>query len=156
MPINFRIGAIAIGLAAAATIVGAQGRDPLAAAVKARQAHMQLYTFNLTTLGGMARGNIEYDAATAQAAADNLVALTTVDQSAYWPPGSAAGEVDGSRALPAIWETFPAITDDGAEMVAAAAAMQEAAGVDLASLQVAMGTLGAACSGCHETYRQPN
>jgi cytochrome c556 len=38
--------------------------------VKARQGQFQIMAINLGILGGIAKGEIEYDAATAQAAAD--------------------------------------------------------------------------------------
>ena len=57
-----RFAAIGLaGLLVAGTAI-AQQNDPMAAAVKARQAHMQLYAANLGVLGGMARGNMDYDA----------------------------------------------------------------------------------------------
>lgn len=138
-------------VAAVSGIATAQGMDPLAAAVNARHSHMFLYQFNLMTLGGMAQGAIPYDAETASAAANNLVALSALDQSAYWLPGTAAGEIDGSRALPAIWENMEDAAAKGQALNAAAVAM--AATTDLAGLQAAMGPLGAACGACHESYR---
>ena len=143
-----------IGLMAAGTAL-AQQNDPLAAAVKARQAHMQLYAANLGVLGGMARGNMDYDAEAAQAAADNLAALAGMSQRFYWMPGSHAGAVEGSRALEAIW-TDGGIGEKGAAFGEAVAAMQAAAGGGLESLQGAIGPLGGSCGGCHDGYRQPN
>lgn len=144
------------GLAAAAllaSLVSAQGMDPLAAAVKARQSHMQLYQFNLMTLGGMAQGAIPYDAAAATAAANNLVALSGLDQSGYWLAGTAAGEVEGTRAAPALWDNLEDLVAKGQALNTAAIAMAAAAGTDQASLAAAMGALGGACGACHEAYR---
>ena len=126
------------------------------AAVKARKAHMQLYSFNLATLGSMAKEEIPYDAEAAQAAADNLASLSQLSQAAYWLPGSDNASIEGTRALPAIWEAGSEVGAKGQAMVDAALAMQAAAGTDLASLQGAMGPLGGACGGCHENYRQSN
>ena len=58
-----------LALAAATTTTLAESHvDPaIAGAIKARQAHMQLYAFNLGTLGGMAQGKIDYDADAASA-----------------------------------------------------------------------------------------
>ena len=144
-------------VAALATAAGAPviAQDALEGAVKARQAHMQLLSFNLGTLGGMARGNAEFDAAAAQAAADNLVTLSMMNQMPYWPAGSDSESVAGSRALPAIWTDLAGVGAKGADFAAAAAAMQAAAG-SLEGVQGAMGALGASCSGCHQAYRQPN
>jgi cytochrome c556 len=151
------------GLVAAATI-GLSGAaiadshvDPaIAGAIKARQSHMQLYAHNLGILGAMAQDKAPYDAEAATNAANNLVALVALNQMSYWPAGSAAGNVDGTRALPAIWEDFPGVMAKVGALTDAAAAMQTAAGTDLDGLKAAMGALGGACGSCHQAYRQPN
>ena len=123
-------------------------------AVKARKSVMQLYAHYLGKLGGMAKGNVEYNSEAASAAANSLAMLAKLDQSAMWPQGSdtdALGEA--TAALPAIWTTFPAITEKGAAFGAAADKMAAAAGTDLASLQAVMGELGGACGACHKDFR---
>lgn len=124
-------------------------------AIKARQAQMQLYSFNLGQLAAMAKGNVDYNADAAMAAANNLVALSQMNQSAMWPQGTDNASDSSTRALPAIWENFPDVFAKGQAFADAAVAMQAAAGVDLASLQGAMGALGGSCSGCHKPYRGP-
>lgn len=145
------LATLTLGLAGAAVAQSAAD-----AAVKARKAQMQLYAFNLGQLGAMAKGDVPYDAAAASAAAGNLATLTSISQMAYWPPGSAQGEVEGSRALPAIWTGGDDVMAKAMAFNEAVAAMNAAAGTDLAALQAAMGPLGAACGACHETYRAPN
>lgn len=124
-------------------------------AVKARVAIMQLYANNLGQLGAMAKGKTDYDAEAASKAAGNLALLVQLDQSTLWPQGTDNGSMDGTRALPALWENFPDVMAKGAALGEAATAMQAAAGTDLASLQAAMGGLGGACSACHKAYRAP-
>lgn len=124
-------------------------------AVKARKAHMQLYAFNLGTLGAMAKGEVDYDAERAAQAAGNLAALASISQAGYWPQGSAQGEVEGSRALPALWTSGDDVMAKAAAFNEAVTALAGAAGTDLASLQAAMGPVGQACGACHETYRAP-
>ncbi|MEP4803083.1 MAG: cytochrome c, partial [Hyphomicrobiales bacterium] len=116
---------------------------------------MQLYAFNLGTLGGMAKRETEYDAEAATRAANNLVVLTQIDQSAMWPAGSDNVSDPSTRALPAIWENFPDVAAKGQAMADAAVAMQGAAGQDVEALKGAMGNLGGACSACHKAYRAP-
>ena len=126
------------------------------AAVKARQAQMSLYAFNISLLGGMAKGEVEYDAAAASAAAGNLAALSKLDQSRLWPQGSdneALGD-DVTEALPAIWAADSKIMDSAMTMTEAAVAMESAAGEGLDALRGAMGPLGKSCGSCHETYRK--
>lgn len=140
----------------AATTASAQdmSAEDLAKAVKARQAVMQLYAFNLGTLGNMAKGTIDYDMDAAQAAAGNLVKLASQNQMAYWPQGSAAGEVEGSKALPAIWENMGEVMEHSTSLIEAATAAEAA--TDLAGLQAAMGGIGGSCGGCHKSFRQSN
>ena len=104
----------------------------------------------------MARGRMDYDADAASKAANNLALLVQLDQSRMWPQGSDNASYDGTRALPAIWENFPDVGAKGMALFEAAMALNEAAGTDLASLQSAMGPVGAACGACHKSYRAEN
>ncbi len=153
---RFRVPLLATALALSAGLAVAQGApDPADSAVKARKAHMQLFAFNIGMLGGMAQDRIPYDAGMATAAAGNLVALASLDQGGYWLPGTDSDSREDSRALAALWENIPDVIAKGAALGEAAAAMQVAAAVDLASLKGAMGPLGGACGACHEAYRKP-
>ncbi|MGJ8583250.1 MAG: c-type cytochrome [Marinosulfonomonas sp.] len=141
-------------LAVASTAVfAASHAGPFDAAIKARQAQMDLYQYNLVILGGMAQGKMEYNAEAATAAANNLAALVNLDQSTYWPAGSDSSAVEGTRALPALWEDFPGVMAEATKLSEGAAAMQTAAGGGLESLQAAIGPIGAACGSCHKAYR---
>ncbi|MFC2967390.1 c-type cytochrome [Acidimangrovimonas pyrenivorans] len=146
-----------LAAAAAALCAGpllAQG--PADMAIKARKGLMDNLAFNLGTLGGMAKGAIPYDAKMAQTAADNLAALASVDQAAYWPEGSDDMSADNTRALPAVWDKHDEFLKHIVALNEAAGKMKAAAGTDLASLQGAMGTVGGACGGCHKTFRAPD
>ena len=148
------IFALAGGLTAAVlgTAIAHESENP---AVKARTSIMQLYAFNLGTLGAMAKGDVDYNAEAASKAATNLVTLTQLDQTAMWPPGSDNASDPSTRALPAIWENFPDVFAKGMAMSDAALAMQTAAAQDLDALRGAMGALGASCNACHKDYRAP-
>ncbi|MCP5085616.1 MAG: cytochrome c [Rhodobacteraceae bacterium] len=125
------------------------------AAIKARQGVMQIYAQNLGILGAMAKGTAEYNAEAASTAAGNLMTMMSIDQSAMWPQGTDNASMPAKTgALPEIWTTYPAIAEKGKALADAVAAMNEAAGTDLASLQGAIGTVGGACGGCHKVYRQ--
>ncbi|MGR3713668.1 MAG: c-type cytochrome [Shimia sp.] len=125
-------------------------------AIEARQSQMTLYAFSLGTLGAMAKGEMDYDATAAAAAASNLAALTMLDQSAMWPQGSDSASNDKSAAKADMWANFPDVMAKGKALGDAAAAMNAAAGTDLASLRGAMGPLGGACGACHKAYRESN
>ena len=138
-----------------ASSVFAEDDGPHDKAIKARQALMQLYSFNLGILGGMAKGDIDYDADAATAAADNLLSAVSMNQSAMWPAGSHSEDAANrkNRALEAIWTTYPKITEKSKAMVTAATDMQAAAGNGLDALKGAMGGAGKSCKGCHDDFR---
>ena len=141
--------AVVAGLALAA----GHGPSPAEQAIKARQAKMSLYSYNLGILGAMAKGEVDYNAESAGLAAGNLAALTSVYMPTAWMPGTDNVSMQGTRALPAIWASG---SDIGAKAMAlrdAAAAMAGAAGTDLAGLRGSIGDVGKACGGCHEPYR---
>jgi cytochrome c556 len=111
---------------------------------------------NIGVLGGMAKGEVPYDAAAAQAAADNLAAQHALDVSMLWPPGSDNSVNPASLALAAMWAEGSDIMAKDTAYGDAVTAMQAAAGKDLASLQAAIGPLGGACGDCHKAFRIAN
>ena len=140
----------------ATVAVGSSHVDPaVGAAIKARQSHMQLFAFNLGTLGGMAQGKIDYNAEAAQIAADNLAALASVDFPPYFVVGSSNADVSETRALPAMWEDPEGVLAALAKLQGATAEMADPAGGGLEGLQAAMSALGGACGACHQAYRAP-
>jgi cytochrome c556 len=145
------ISALAVGAAFAES----HADNPFAAGIKARQAQMQIQAFNLGILGAMAKGDTEYDAEAANIAARNLVLASSIHQPQAWAPGSDNFAVEGTRALPAIWENFPDVGEKSAELRAAAEAMQAVAGDGREAVGGAMGRLGSACGACHKAYRAP-
>lgn len=146
--------ALALGLAGALA-GGAVAQSAVEGAIKARKAQMTLFAFNLGPLGAMAKGEAPYDAAAASAAAGNLAKLASMNLASYFPEGSARGQVEGTRALPAIWENGADVMAKVAALNEATAALSTAAGTDLASLQAALGPVGQACGACHQAYRAP-
>lgn len=146
--------AAALAASTSTAFAGGHGGNP---AVKARQSHMQLYAHNLGILGGMARGNIEYDAGAAQAAANNLATLSTLDQRSYWVPGTSNAELgEETRALPALWEAGSMARDIGGQLAEAAAALAAVAGDGQGAIGPALGPVGASCGACHEKYQLSN
>ncbi len=129
----------------------AQDRNP---AIGARQGHMQVMALNIGILGNMARGNTDYDAAAAQAAADNLMQMGMIDQRFYWPEGTDSDAIEGTRALPAIWADQATFAESIARFSTASAGLAEVAGGGLEALQAGIGPVGAACGACHESFQQ--
>lgn len=154
MALNRRVilGLSTVALTATAVFAGSH-ITPGAAAAKARQAQMQLQAFNLGILGAMAKGATPFDAGAAQAAADNLVALSSMNQMSYWLRGSSNADMEGTKALPAIWAEGSDVGAKAKGLADAALAMQAAAG-SLEGIQGAIGAVGGACGACHKAYRQ--
>ena len=126
-------------------------------AVKARIAYMQLNGFFMGQLAAVAKGQVPYDAAQATGVAKSLLALSSMDAGAMWPPGSDNQALPGkTRAKPELWTTFPAVMEKANALNTALEAMVVAAGTDLASLQGAFGAVGAGCGGCHRSFRAEN
>ncbi len=137
------------------TAIAESHMDPaIKRAITARQSLMQLYAFNIGTLGAMAKGDMPYEAEMAQTAADNLAMLAKVDQQGMWPQGSDTESVDGTDALPAIWEDMSGVMEDIGALQEASAQMAEVAGQGLDEMRGAMRPLGGACGSCHEDYRK--
>ena len=146
--------ALAMALAVFTGTGMASAQEDHSAAVKARQAHMQLNGFFMGQLAAIAKGQVPYDAAQATGVVNSMLALNTMDVGAMWPPGSDNQALPGkTRALPEIWTTFPAIVEKSDALTKALEAMVVAAGTDLASLQGAFGAVGAGCGGCHRSFR---
>ncbi|MCB2117060.1 MAG: cytochrome c [Rhodobacteraceae bacterium] len=142
----------ALGLAGTA-----EAQDgPFKNEIKARQGIMAYRALQLGVLGGMAKGEVAYDAAAAQKAADNLMATVTLDASMLWPKGSDNSANPASTALAAMWEEGSGIGDKAKAMMDAATALQAAAGSDLDTMKTALGPVGEACGGCHKAFRVSN
>lgn len=149
------IPALAAAALATAAIAASHGGG-LPLEVKARQGHMTLYQLNAGTLFGMAQEKMPYDADAASTAATNLAALANLDQSRYWPEGTDADSLEGTRALPAIWEETDKVIEISQSLASAADAMAASAGDGLEAVKANIGDIGKACSACHEDYRQSN
>lgn len=121
--------------------------------VAARQGYFKLVGANMGVLAGMAKGQIDYDAAAAQTAADNIALLTTYNMTHLFMPGTSASDMKNTRALAKIWEDFPGVQSKAMAFGEAAAAMKGAAGQGKDQMTAALGTLGGACKGCHDNYR---
>lgn len=144
-------GVASVILAGVAFSDGHEG--PFAKEIKARKAVFQVYGYNMGLLSGMAKGKIDYDAQTAIDAAWNLNAASMMKNGTMWPPGSDNGQVEGTRALPEIWSTYPAIVEKGEALTVASEALVAVAGNGLEALQGAIGDVGNSCKGCHDDFR---
>jgi cytochrome c556 len=146
-----------LGIAALAVValsVAAQAAD-MSKPVAARQSVMKLYSFYMGQLGAMAKGKMEYNAKTAQGAANGLLALATLDTSKMWVPGSGNDKLgDKTRAKPEIWSTYPKVAEKGKALVTALGGFVKVAGTGLDGLRGGIGPVGKSCGGCHKPFRE--
>lgn len=152
--------AIATAIALCATSITLVAADdfPFKKQIQARQSFMQVYAFNLGLLGAMAKGEADYDAKLAGAAANNLLAAAKMDNSAMWPAGSDAGAdglKDKTRAKTKIWSSFPEVGEKHQALTDALTTMAAEAGNGLDAVRANIGAVGDGCKGCHEPFRAP-
>ncbi|KNG93047.1 c-type cytochrome [Pseudaestuariivita atlantica] len=146
--------AIGIAIATAAFSGGHASLEDQA--IAARNAVMTLYGFNAGILGGMAKGDVAYDAASATAAAQNLAAAANMSQMHFWPEGTDNFEMEGkTRAKPEIWSNADDFATKVSMLADAATALAATAGDGQAALGAGMQEVGAACGACHKAYRGP-
>jgi cytochrome c556 len=138
--------ALALGLTlfAGMALAEAEATDPL---VIAQKDLMKSFGGAAKTLGGMAKGEVAFDAAAAAAAKDVLVKGAADIPVKF----KTAGNDPASDAKPEIWTGWDAF-------VAKADGLgKAAAGLDVASLdgiKAGMGDVGGACKACHTDYRK--
>lgn len=138
---------------AVATAALAQDAAEVPPQLEARKGLMRTVSLASTVTGNMARGTTEYDAETAQAAADSLAGISQVSTALLWTEGTSADDIEGTRSLPTIWEDRAGFEASWDDFGTATIALQEAAGQGQEALTAAMADLGRTCGACHETYR---
>lgn len=125
-------------------------------ALQARQGFMKMIAINMGTLAGMAKGEIEYDEAAASTAAANMEALTGYDVTGLFIEGTADGEIEGTEALPAIWEDPEGFAEKFAGLGEAASGAADAVKGGQENLGPVVQKLGGACKACHDDFRKKN
>ena len=146
------VAILAIAAAVAGTTASAQNFEN---AVKARQGMFQILAINLGILGGMARGNTEYDAETAAAAAQSIVGVSMIVPSPLFPAGSSEMDIDGTRAKAEIWDNIDDVVGKWEALGTAAQTLPAAAAEGPAAIGAALGGVGGTCKACHDAYRAP-
>ena len=125
-------------------------------ALEARHGYMKMLSINMGTLAAMARGEMEYDEGAATTAATNLAALTRYDVPSLFVDGTAAGQIEDSEALLAIWENPDDFAAKFTQLAEAAAASPDAVKGGQGNVGPALQQLGGACKDCHDDFRQKN
>lgn len=131
---------------------GALAETPEGQAFLFRDAVMTLVASKMLTLGGMARGEIPADDAVFTKAAADIAALAGMVTEGFMPEG----RPDGSRALPAIWQSWSDFEMRAQNFEQAAQAVANAAqSGGLEGARDLVRPLQQTCGGCHSTYRAP-
>ena len=152
MKITSKLLLILAGLTLA--MPGVAAKDPNVNAIKARQGNMQIRAFNAGPLFAMAKGKMDYNAELAGKLAGNLKLLLDLDTSRDWPQGSDNKSYPKeTRALPAIWTTYPEIGKYGKKYATAVTELSGVAGNGLDALRSKIGALGKSCKGCHDEFQ---
>ncbi|PFG62384.1 cytochrome c556 [Thioclava sp. ES.031] len=121
-------------------------------AVEARQGFFDLLGAQMAVLAPMAQGKMDFDAAKAQTAANNIAALAKVDISPLFVEGTSVDDMMETHAKSEIWSNMDLFMEKADALHQAAAEMPDAAG-SLETLQPAVGKLGGTCKGCHDEFR---
>lgn len=114
--------------------------------VIARHDLMKSFGGAAKTLGGMAKGEVAYDAAAAEAAKQVLIA----GAADIGPKFTANVEDAGSEAKPEVWTGWDDFVAKGNALGTAAAALDVASAETIGA---GMAGVGGACKDCHTTYR---
>lgn len=145
---------IALCSAMIATVsVPAMAEDPFENEIKARQGYYQVIKYNFGVLAAMVKGKKDYDAEMANTAANNILTMSTLNNSQLWPKGSDNSQLDYTRAKPGIWENYPDVKEKSGNWKAAVETLAGEAGNGLDALKGSFGPVGKACKACHDDYK---
>ena len=118
--------------------------------IKTRQASMKAIGGAMGSLVKMAKGEVAYDAAAAKAAVATIAAKAEGFDTLF-PAGSDKGETEAKAT---IWSDTAGFKAALGKLQAAAKANADGVGTGLDGVKAALGGLGGACKGCHDTYRE--
>jgi cytochrome c556 len=137
------VGALALGTLGSAVFAAAMDPD-----VRARQEAMGLVGSNVKKVAAMVKGEVDFDAAAAQAA------FATIAEKAETVPAlfeTRSNSDPEAEAKDAIWDNWEDFTTKAADLQAAA---EVGTLVDSPeALGASMETLGGACKACHSVYK---
>ena len=150
-----KIGHYLVPLAFVFSATGIQAADSAekiaARAVEYRQGVMNVYAFNVTSMGDMVKGKTEFDAAAFARHAKDLAAAAQLDLLAGFPEDSINDDSDASDTIWLDWDKFQKRHKDLQEQSAKLA--EVAAGGDEAAMREQFGATGKTCKGCHDDFK---
>lgn len=118
-------------------------------AVVYRHGLMQSLKWHIGHLGGMAKGEMEFDAEAANRHATVISVLATAIPEGF-PEGS---DTENADVLPDIWEDFDGFEEDAENLHVAASELASAEDVSADNLGGYVQKIGGACGACHDDFR---
>ena len=101
----------------------------------------------MKVIGGMAGGEVAFDAAAAEAAKAAMIAASAEIEAKFQTQGAADA---ASEAKPEIWANWEDFVKKAGALNAAATALDV---TSAETIGAGMGAMGGACKDCHTTYR---
>ncbi|MEA3275012.1 MAG: cytochrome c [Pseudomonadota bacterium] len=130
---------------------GALAEDAVEKAVDYRQAVMNVYAWNVTSMGDMVKGKAPFDAGAFKDHARDLAAATQLELMAAFPEESINDESDAREEIWLDWETFQdrhkALREQSAQLA------EVAAGGDETAMKEQFGKTAKTCKGCHDDFK---
>jgi cytochrome c556 len=121
-------------------------------AVKYRQSAFTVMANHFGRIGAMANGRVPFDAATAQANADIVVAMSKLPYTAF---GEGTDKIGNTRALPEVWSKRADFDAGAKKMQEEVVKLQTATKTgNLDQIKAAFGDAGKSCKACHDNYRK--
>jgi cytochrome c556 len=116
-----------------------------------RQSYFTLLAMNFGPIAGMVKGEVPWNEEMLMARAADFKAVTTVDVSRAFAPGSDKGT---TRAKPAIWDNTDDFVAKYRDLQAAADKLLAAAKTgERDAVAAAVRDTGGACKACHDEYK---
>jgi cytochrome c556 len=120
-------------------------------AVEYRQAVMNVYAWNVTSMGDMVKGKTDFDAAAFAQYAKDLAAAAQLELMSAFPEDSITDESDAREEiwldLAKFQEKHEALRDESAKLA------EVAAGGDEAAMKEQFGATSKTCKGCHDDFK---
>ena len=120
-------------------------------AVDYRQGVMNVYAWNLTTMGDMVKGKTDFDAAVFAGHAKDLAAAAQLELMSAFPEDSITDESDASETIWLDWDKFQnkhkSLREQSAKLADVTAAGDEAA------MKEQFGAAAKTCKGCHDDFK---
>lgn len=120
-------------------------------AIKYRQSALTVMAAHFGRIGAMVNGKVAFDA---KAAAENAAIVESMSKLPWAAFGEGTDKGGNTKALPEVWKEHAKFKEASEKLMAEATKLNAAAKVGtLDSLKGVFGNVGAACKGCHDSFK---